>query len=121
MKNILIIAVLFSSLAILGGAAPTEAATTCTILNPCPSNGDPMKIGMQWGLTGEQTPQVKAGVFVIDEAGNADQCPSWYGRMGCFDITRTQYYRDSMIETARQLKELGFVPTAYTYWLQFVR
>lgn len=113
-KTLLMLAVLIG--VTFSGATAYASTTTDPV-----GNGDPMQIGMPWGLTGWETPRVPAGAIVIDEAGNADKCPDWF-RMGCFDITRTQYYRDAMIETVRQIREYGFaVPTQWLYWTQFLK
>ena len=105
-------------LALTGGTAYASTATTTPI-----GNGDHMLVTNVWGLTGYETPKVSVGATVIDEAGNADVCPAWYPKhMGCFDITRTDYYRNAMIETVRQIQSYGFaVPQQWVYWLQFVR
>lgn len=105
-----------------GSASTTFAATDCSV-DPC-GNGDPMAVGMPWGLTGHQTPVVKPGATITDEAGYVDTCPFWYPA-GCFDLTKTEYYRKAQIETARQLLALGYsktnLPFQWKYWGQFVR
>ncbi len=84
------------------------------------SNGNPYKITQPWGLTQEQTVTVGIGDTITNEAGLSEVCTFFHG---CSDITKTDFYRNNMIETARQLIENGrlqFFPM-FQYWGQFVR
>lgn len=74
-----------------------------------------MNMTQAWGLLGYETPAVKSGVDVVDEGGVKDTCYSWYPQ-GCFDLTKTDYYRNQMIEIARQHKVLGWYVTQFAYW-----
>lgn len=53
-------------------------------------NTDPNNVTQVWGLTGHQTPKVVYGMSVTDEWNYTDECTYFWG---CFDISRTQYYR----------------------------
>lgn len=109
--NKLIIAI--AAVAVFTGFQVAEANTTCdpskvdlvTTLVQCNGN-DPMMVTMPWGLTGAQTPILKAGETVTDEAGVTDICPKWYFT-NCFDISRTDYYRNYMRNLAKQLLANG--------------
>lgn len=75
--------------------------------------GDPMKVVMVWGLDGYHTPRIASG---------QKDCPAWYP-VGCFDLTSTQYYRDQMMNLARELIAKGFVNQfpQYEEWYKIVR
>lgn len=83
-------------------------------------NGDPMAVGMAWGLTGSQTPKIAAGASGVDEAGNSYTCPAWYnlGMGGCFDVPKTSYYGVQMRANARILQGIGalYQFPHLTYW-----
>lgn len=84
------------------------------------SNGNPLLITQSWGLTQAETVTVGEGDVVVDEAGSATVCTFIHG---CSDLTSTDFYRNNMIETARQLIDNGrlqFFPM-FSYWSQFVR
>ena len=55
-------------------------------------NMNPMSVTQSWGLTGFQTPWVPAGTVVVDMFGIRDICPLWFGKAGCFDISKTEHY-----------------------------
>ena len=61
-------------------------------------NGDPMKVVQVWGTNGYETPTLKAG---------EGECPLWITH-GCFDISKTSYYQNTMINLAKTLKGLGY-------------
>lgn len=84
-------------------------------------NGDPMLVSMPWGLTGHQTPQIVSGTTVSDTHGVESTCPAWYGIMGCFDLTSTDYYKNQMRELARQLLALGGWNPIFNGWVQSIR
>lgn len=112
--------VLIGVIGILGMASPALASNECeTTGHPAGTSslgidyigcggGDPMNQGMPWGSTGYNTPQIKAGVTVTDEAGITDTCPTWY-RAGCFDLSKTDYYRTQMRTIARNLQSSGWI------------
>jgi len=83
------------------------------------SNGNPMEVYQPWGLIGLQTPTVKSGATFTDEAGNSDLCPAWYPS-GCFDLTRTDYYRNEMKITTQSLNKIGQLNQfpQLSYWLR---
>lgn len=89
-------------------------------------NGDPMKVGMPWGLTGEQTPVVKAGAKITDEAGTIDTCPAFFTQ-GCFNIVKTNYYHESRLNVAKDLVKNYGKATAirvfpsFAYWVNLVK
>lgn len=96
------------------------SAATCGQDAPC-SNGNPGAVTMQWGYSGDLTPKVPAGGSTIDAAGHREACPFWF-TAGCYDITKTEYYRAQQIATAKSLKVLGFTLTGrWLYWGQFVK
>lgn len=66
-------------------------------------NGDPMKVVQAWGTDGYNTPTLKAG---------QGECPLWVTH-GCFDISKTSYYQNTMINLAKTLKGLGY--TSYHF------
>ncbi len=117
-KFIFLFAVAFMFVGVGSVSANTEACTTDA--HPagtsfggidyvaCNGGGDPMKVTMVWGLIGYDTPQVKGGVTVTDETGIQDTCPSWFAR-GCFDLTRTEYYRNQMRATEKDLQAKGWI------------
>lgn len=84
-------------------------------------NGDPMKVGMPWGLTGYQTPQIASGTTVSDRHNVQSTCPAWYGIMGCFNLTATDYYENQMRELARQLVALGGWNPIFNGWVNSIR
>lgn len=51
---------------------------------------DPNAIGQVWGMNGYTTPKVRFGQVVTDEFGFTSLCNDFWG---CFDISRTDYYR----------------------------
>lgn len=53
-------------------------------------NNNPDNVTQVWGLTGHQTPKVVYGMSVTDEWNYTEECTYFWG---CFDISRTQYYR----------------------------
>jgi hypothetical protein len=120
MKNIFL-SLALASLVVVGFAS-TASAAVCGeldangVLIQC-GNGDPRNVMQPWGLTGHQTPTIAAGAVVVDEAGNVDTCPAWYGKMGCSDISRTDYYRNQMRNLAKQLQSRGFAVGIFSYWL----
>lgn len=59
-------------------------------------NGNPGLIGMPWGLTGDQTPKFTSGTSVPDGYGHVLSCP-WFFPAGCYDISKTQYFRDFVL------------------------
>lgn len=83
-------------------------------------NGDPMKNVNSWGLSGYDTPQIKRGQTVTDEAGFKDTCPDWFnlGMGTCFNIFGTEHYRNGMKATAQQAKTQGVLSQfkGLTYW-----
>lgn len=86
-------------------------------------NGNPGSVMQVWGSTGDNTSIFKAGESVTNEAGFVEACPSWYPKMGCANITKTNYYRNSQIEVARQLtanNSLSRFPS-FSYWAKFVK
>lgn len=89
-------------------------------------NGDPMKVGMPWGLTGEQTPVVKSGSKITDEAGTVDTCPAFFTQ-GCFNIVKTNYYHESRLNVAKDLVKNYGKATAlrafpsFAYWVNLVK
>lgn len=87
MKKSLVSALL--AVAFVGG--PTVALAADCSLGQC-GNGNPAAISMPWGLTGGETPIVKSGTTFKDERGVSFECPWWFPA-GCYDITKTQYYR----------------------------
>lgn len=106
----------------LAMSAQFASASECTVEKPCGGNGNPTTITNVWGLTGEHTPKIAAGSYATDEAGNKELCPAFiYG--GCSDITRTDYYRNGMIETARQIKGYGMEAQfpQFAYWYKLVK
>lgn len=75
----------------------------------CSSGGGiPSQISMPWGLTGGETPTVKSGDVVKDEFGVTEQCPWWFGQLGCYDLTSTNYYRVRMAEDVLHMHALGY-------------
>lgn len=74
-----------------------------------------MAMTQSWGLTGYQTPVVVAGAVTVDEAGNSTTCP-WFYPQGCFNLSKTDYYRKQMIDTAKQHKALGWYFPSLAYW-----
>ncbi len=62
---------------------------------------------MPWGMNGELSPIVTAGATIVDPSGFVDVCPTFYGKMGCVDFTKTTYYKNKMVETANYLKNRG--------------
>lgn len=85
--------------------------------NPC-EGSDPMAIVQAWGLTGHQTPMVRTGATVTDDAGMSDTCPTWYNVMGCFDLTHTNYYENQMRDIAQQTSKSGLhYADNWSYWL----
>lgn len=122
MKYILIIA-----LALVGFAGKAQAHVLLDefdnpIIHSHP-NGDPMLVVNAWGLNGYQTPIIAVGAVIADEGGITTTCPSWYPKFGCFDLTRTEYYRNQMRETARQISQLGVANQfgQMSYWLNQVK
>ncbi len=81
-------------------------------------NGDPMNLGMPWGLAGYQTPVVKNGSLITDEHGYTMSCAFF---QGCFDITHTDYYRQQMFSIATQLKKLGYSGGMFGGWIAAVQ
>jgi hypothetical protein len=119
MKSILISLALFAS---VFAAAPAYAQVDCSV-TPC-GNGDPSAVVQAWGLNSYQTPSVAAGVVVTDEYGFKDTCPAFYGKFMCADITRTDYYRNSMKAVARDLIAKGYSALqfpAFKGWMDAVR
>jgi hypothetical protein len=78
------------TVAVISGPGAALASTDCS-LGQC-GNGNPAAISMPWGLTGGETPIVKPGTSFKDERGVSFECPWWFPA-GCYDITKTQYYR----------------------------
>lgn len=60
-------------------------------------NGSPLTISMPWGLTGGETPTFAPGTSVKDAYGNTVTCPWWFPPTGCYDITKTAYYRTAVL------------------------
>lgn len=119
MKNIIIaVAVLVGVAGFVQSASALSCEPGAVDFVVC-GNGDPMQVGMAWGLMGFQTPQIQSGETIVDEGNVKDVCPAWYGKMGCFDINKTDYYRTRMIDTGRQIKTNGLAGqfTQFTYWI----
>ena len=55
--------------------------------------GDPMKVSQPWGLTGYETDKVAIKL----KAGEKD-CPLFYGRLGCWDLTPIVGYQQKMAD-----------------------
>ncbi len=109
--------------AALEGSSSSVADPQVVVSNPVPTpkppvgNGDPLAVTQVWGLTGHQTPHIQSGATIVDEGGIVDTCPAWYGMMGCFDLSRTDYYRNQMKELGRQLRALGVTGGVFSYWI----
>lgn len=97
------------------GFASSANAADCSVV-VC-GNGNPALIGMPWGLTGGETPTVASGTTIVDEMGVEDVCPSWYPS-GCYDITKTSYYREQMLELGRILKAAGWSGGRFGGWIE---
>lgn len=84
-----------------GLAAPAFAAVDCTTDPSIPvchqGNGNPGLIMNAWGLTGDQTPKFAPGASVDDGYGHTLTCPWWFPPAGCFDITKTAFYRTTVL------------------------
>lgn len=84
-------------------------------------NGSPELVMNIWGTTNSQIPHVKAGDVVYDEGGLPLPCPTITWKIGCVDISHTDYYRNKMIDTGRQLKNLGFSGGMFAYWINLAQ
>ena len=71
--------------------------------------GNPTLIGMVWGLTGGQTPTVKAGTTVTDLGGWTDICPAFYSSWMCYDISKTDYHSNQMRALVNDLQVKGIL------------
>ncbi len=111
---------LFSMFAVFVGVLVFNTASAATVCSAevaqigdtvvvC-GGGNPATLQMSWGLSGGETPKVKAGASFSDEKGYSDNCPSWYFT-DCYDLTKTDWYKNQM----RGLAKSGF----YTRWLGF--
>lgn len=126
--NKVIVAIAFVGILGFTGPAVTHAAS-CGSIDPVTnsvvicSNGDPMASTLAWGLTGYQTPKITSGAQVVDAGGIKDTCPAWYGLMGCFDLTSTDYYRNSMIALAKDVIAKGLASQfpSLSYWYSQVK
>lgn len=113
MKSYLISLAIVASLLVPSAFAFAQQASSTP-----QGNGDPMNIGMPWGLTGYQTPLFSQGKSVTDKGGMVLSCPFF---QGCFDLTQTPYYNTAMVSTVEQLKALGYtsatVASQWSGWL----
>jgi len=107
MKKIILLAVMFLV------ALPAFA----DVLKP--SNGNPQLVSQVWGLNGLSTPVVSKGSVISDEAGFKTICIEI---QGCFDLTKTSWYRNSMKSLAQTLKTNGFIVQfpQFAYWLNAI-
>lgn len=85
---------------VLGLLAPiaASAAVDCTA-NPgaCSGGTIPTLLTMPWGLTGGETPTIAPGTSITDGYGHTFTCPWWFPPAGCYDITKTAYYRTTVL------------------------
>ena len=95
-----------------------EVLTSC--IKVVRGNGHPLLVTQPWGLTQSETVTVGEGDVVVDEAGSTTVCTLFHG---CSDLTSTDFYRNNMIETARQLINKGMLQNfpMFSYWAQFIR
>lgn len=110
------------------GSLPLAQQQTCldeqaTIRQRNQGGPIPTEISMPWGLKGGETPTVKAGTVVTDEHGIAYDCPIIFVSFQCYDLTRTDYYRNQMRELGRQLIANGRAPffPSLKGWIDSVR
>lgn len=97
-----------------------STTTVPTVNNVRCDGNNPENVVSPWG-TNSQVPHVKAGASVNDEGGVSMLCPEITRLMGCVDISRSNYYRNIMIETGRQLRLLGFSGGIFDYWINLSR
>lgn len=85
----------------LGIALPAFAAVDCTVTPNDPSchggNGSPALISTPWGLLSGETPTFAPGMSIQDGYGHTLTCPWWFPFTGCYDITKTAYYRTTVL------------------------
>lgn len=82
----------------------------------------PVDLYHSWGLLGSETPKVLAGTTVRDQTGMTFDCPLWVNH-GCFDLTGTDWYRNQMIDLAREILSTGqqaYYPQ-FNGWFIFAR
>lgn len=121
MKNMIIAVIIIGAVIGFGGVAAKAETCGNAPLSPC-QNGNPYIIMQVWGLTGANTPIVSAGGTVTDEGGVSAICPIW-SIQPCSDISRTEYYRQSMEGVARGVVSLGRQNEfpEFRYWFDVVR
>lgn len=84
-------------IAIVAGFFMLAGVAQAQVVSPL-GNGDPLAVTQAWGLTGYQTPRVKPGtiIYSMTTGKQIDICPIWYPIAGCFDLSRTSYYLNSI-------------------------
>lgn len=118
MKKIIMLGLLLMATTAFAAEEPIVGCMTQGALNYNPEatiaaqcqfsgNGDPMAVVQPWGKNGHSTPVITAGTIVNDGYGISAICPKWQPA-GCFDLTKTDWYRTQMITLARQLLANGF-------------
>lgn len=99
-----------------GSESPAPASASAS------GGGIPSLLTMPWGLTGGETPTITPGTAVEDEYGVPLSCPAWFPPTGCYDNTRTEYYRNNMRILARQLLASGAMDFGiYTGWVNSIK
>ena len=81
---------------VLNAASAVIATASTTFRADCGSI-NPMAVMQSWGLTGFQTPWIKAGTTIFDKFNNKGLCELWSGPSGCFNISATAYYLKQFI------------------------
>lgn len=94
------VAVTFGTLLPVAVSADTvDCQVTPSDISCSRGGGIPTLITMPWGLTGGETPIIAPGVSVTDPWGRILTCPQWFPPAGCYDITKTAYYRTTVLGT----------------------
>ena len=103
---------------------PSVAATTTVpaIDNVNCDSGNPYLVMNAWGLTGNETPFVRIGEKITDEHGFSVTCDK-ASIGGCYDLTKTDYYRNQMFNLAKQIIATGQVSRfpMFSGWYNAVR
>lgn len=116
--------ILFSLVAIFGFSHVSFADTRCgdpalsdanTTFTTC-GGGSPSLITNEWS----SAPIVSPGSIMTDESGIVISCPFWFSA-GCYDLTKTTWYRNRMISLGSQLKSMGQSGGVFGYWINLAK
>ncbi len=72
-----------------------------------------------WKNVDVTLPVVKGGEVVVDEGQLVSTCPNWFPKDSCFDISRTQLYRTSMVHVGSDLivNKMANQFPKFAYWV----